>query len=115
MILSRKAKEAIKTALAMAIAYAIALQMGWDKKRKGQVLQCNSGAIHSDVLLQDLTPIDRVFNYREIISWSVSAICRRSCRSEYGGIGPGRAGRGCCGPLMIQGDSYARAVAEPMA
>jgi len=31
MILSRKAKEAIKTALAMAIAYAIALQMGWDR------------------------------------------------------------------------------------
>ena len=31
MILSRKAKEAIKTALAMTIAYAIALRMGWDK------------------------------------------------------------------------------------
>ena len=31
MILSRKAKEAIKTALAMTIAYGIALQMGWDK------------------------------------------------------------------------------------
>ena len=26
-------------------------------RRKGQVLQCNNGAIHSDVLLQDLTPI----------------------------------------------------------
>ena len=31
MILSRKAKEAIKTALAMTIAYGIALQMDWDK------------------------------------------------------------------------------------
>ena len=31
MILSRKAKEAIKTALAITIAYGIALQMGWYK------------------------------------------------------------------------------------
>jgi len=31
MIRSRKAKEAIKTALAMTIAYGIALQMDWDK------------------------------------------------------------------------------------
>jgi uncharacterized membrane protein YccC len=31
MALSRKAKEAIKTALAMTIAYGIALSMGWDK------------------------------------------------------------------------------------
>lgn len=31
MILSRKAKEAIKTALAMTIAYGIALASGWDK------------------------------------------------------------------------------------
>jgi len=31
MTLSRKAKEAIKTALAMTIAYGIALQMNWDK------------------------------------------------------------------------------------
>ncbi|MHC4373625.1 MAG: FUSC family protein [Planctomycetota bacterium] len=31
MILSRKAKESIKTALAMSIAYAVALRMGWDK------------------------------------------------------------------------------------
>jgi hypothetical protein len=31
MALSRKAKEAIKTALAMTIAYGIALQMNWDK------------------------------------------------------------------------------------
>jgi len=31
MILSRKAKEAIKIALAMTIAYGIALQMDWDK------------------------------------------------------------------------------------
>ncbi len=31
MILSRKAKESIKTALAMTITYGIALQMGWDK------------------------------------------------------------------------------------
>ena len=31
MPLSRKAKEAIKTALAMTIAYGIALQMNWDK------------------------------------------------------------------------------------
>jgi uncharacterized membrane protein YccC len=31
MILSRKAKEAIKTALAMTIAYGISLQMDWDK------------------------------------------------------------------------------------
>jgi uncharacterized membrane protein YccC len=31
MILSTKAKEAIKTALAMTIAYGIALQMDWDK------------------------------------------------------------------------------------
>ena len=31
MNLSRKAKESIKTALAMTIAYGIALQMDWDK------------------------------------------------------------------------------------
>jgi uncharacterized membrane protein YccC len=31
MTLSTRAKEAIKTALAMTIAYAIALQMGWDR------------------------------------------------------------------------------------
>ena len=31
MILSRKVKESIKTALAMSIAYAIALQVGWDR------------------------------------------------------------------------------------
>lgn len=31
MILSKKAKEAIKTALAMTIAYGIALQMDWEK------------------------------------------------------------------------------------
>ena len=31
MTLSRKAKEAIKTALAMTIAYGIALSMDWDK------------------------------------------------------------------------------------
>ena len=31
MILSRKTKEAIKTALAMTIAYGIALSMGWDR------------------------------------------------------------------------------------
>jgi uncharacterized membrane protein YccC len=31
MIISRKAKEAIKTALAMTIAYGIALSMNWDK------------------------------------------------------------------------------------
>ena len=31
MVLSRKAKEAIKTALAMTIAYGIALSMDWDK------------------------------------------------------------------------------------
>ncbi|MCD6188049.1 MAG: FUSC family protein, partial [Desulfuromusa sp.] len=31
MILSRRVKESIKTALAMAIAYAIALQVGWDR------------------------------------------------------------------------------------
>ena len=31
MILSKKAKEAIKTALAMTIAYGVALRMGWDK------------------------------------------------------------------------------------
>jgi uncharacterized membrane protein YccC len=31
MALSTRAKEAIKTGLAMAIAFGIALQMGWDK------------------------------------------------------------------------------------
>ena len=31
MILSTRSKEAIKTALAMTIAYAISLWMGWDK------------------------------------------------------------------------------------
>ena len=31
MVLSRKAKEAIKTALAMTITYGIALSMDWDK------------------------------------------------------------------------------------
>ena len=31
MILSGKAKESMKTALAMTIAYAVALRMGWDK------------------------------------------------------------------------------------
>ncbi len=31
MILSRRSKESIKTALAMVIAYGIALQMGWDR------------------------------------------------------------------------------------
>jgi len=29
--LSRRAKEAIKVALAMVLVYAIAMQMGWDK------------------------------------------------------------------------------------
>ncbi|MHC4759203.1 MAG: FUSC family protein, partial [Planctomycetota bacterium] len=31
MVLSRKAKEAVKTALAMTITYCIAMKMGWDK------------------------------------------------------------------------------------
>ena len=31
MVLSRKAKESIKTALAMVIAYGCALAMDWDK------------------------------------------------------------------------------------
>ena len=31
MALSRKAKEAIKTALAMTLSYGIALSLGWDK------------------------------------------------------------------------------------
>ncbi|MGB5304647.1 MAG: hypothetical protein WBO06_00905 [Gammaproteobacteria bacterium] len=31
MVLSRKTKEAIKTALAMTVTYAIALSMDWDR------------------------------------------------------------------------------------
>jgi len=31
VILSRRTKESIKTALAMSIAYGIALQMDWDR------------------------------------------------------------------------------------
>ena len=74
-ILSTRSKEAIKTGLAMAISYGIALQLGWDKSSwagiamamvslstAGQSL--NKGAIQLEVLSRVRSGTDHLDFYR---------------------------------------------------
>ena len=51
MVLSRKFKEAIKTALAMVIAYWVALAMDWDKPMWAAFVVAQAGA-KSEVLIE---------------------------------------------------------------